>query len=67
MIEITLNGEKQRFAENTSIEKMLDSLNIKPSVAVVEHNGDITKKELYKETLLKAGDRLEVVRMVCGG
>ena len=67
MIEIILNGEKRHFAESTSIERMLESLNIRPSVSVVEYNGEILDRVRYAQTDLRNCDKIEVVRMVCGG
>ena len=67
MIEVHLNGEKKRFPENSSIKAVLDSIKIKPAASVVEYNGEILRRDVYTNTFLKTGDRMEVIRMVCGG
>ena len=67
MIVITLNGEKQKFKEGTSIQKMLDDIQVKPSISIVEYNGEICDRNMYDEVTLHNNDTVEVIRMVCGG
>jgi len=43
------------------------SLNLNPQVCAVLVNGEIVKKELWENLLLKDGDYVEIVSFVGGG
>lgn len=64
---IRLNGEEKEISEGTTIEGLLDLFNVKRAGIAVDLNREIIPRRLHNETLLKDGDRVEVVRMVGGG
>lgn len=64
---IRLNGEEKEISEGTTIEVLLGLFNIKRAGIAVDLNREIIPRRLHNETLLKEGDRVEVVRMVGGG
>lgn len=64
---IRLNGEEKEISEGTTIEGLLGLFNIKKAGIAVDLNREIIPRRLHNETLLKDGDRVEVVRMVGGG
>lgn len=65
--KVLVNGKEKVIAEDTTIEKLLEGLNIKPQGIAVELNLEIVPKSRYVETILKDGDRIEIVQMVGGG
>ena len=66
-IEIILNGEPYRIGENRSIADLVHLLNLVPERLAIELNLDILPKSAWGETLLKPGDRVEMVHFVGGG
>lgn len=66
MLSITVNGET--VAKDTlSVSELLADMGYKTRFIAVELNGEILKKDHYDSTLLKDGDKLEVVNFVGGG
>lgn len=66
-VQIIVNGEEKIFEEGVTIFKLLNELNVKPQGIAVELNLEISPKGKYGETVLKNGDKIEIVRMVGGG
>ncbi len=50
-----------------SIEQFLVAQNLLPRSVVVEHNGEAVAPSEFARRQLKAGDRLEIVKIVAGG
>ena len=65
-MQITVNGETTDTSA-MSVLRYLESLSIDPQRVAVELNLDILPKVHYGTTLLKDGDRLEIVHFVGGG
>ncbi len=65
-MQITVNGETATIPA-MSVHQYLESLAIDPRRVAVELNLDILPKGEYDTTLLKEGDRLEIVHFVGGG
>ncbi len=65
-MEITVNGEK-RSIDPMSVLQYLQSIGIDERRVAVEYNLDILPKDTYGTTVLKDGDRLEIVHFVGGG
>lgn len=66
-ITVTVNGEKKEFHEGATIREMLDLLEIKSKMLVVEKNTEIVDKNNYQATFLKEGDNYEIVGFFGGG
>ena len=66
-IEIILNGEPYQIGENISIADLVHLLNLVPERLAIELNLEILPKSAWGETLLKPGDRVEMVHFVGGG
>ena len=64
---ITLNGEKKVIPDNSTVQGLLEYLQIKHQRVAVERNEMIVKKDRYAETVLAEGDMLEVVSFMGGG
>lgn len=65
-IKIHINGEEKELNENSTIQEVLDDLNIKSPMIVVEKNLEIIPKEQY-HFKLKENDNLEIVGFFGGG
>ena len=64
---IVANGQSIEADLPCSIEKFLVAQNLLPRSVVVEHNGDAVAPSEFSQRQLKAGDRLEIVKIVAGG
>jgi sulfur carrier protein len=67
VIPITLNGEPRQIPTGLSAAGLIDQLGHAGRRIAVERNGEIVPKSQHGETLLAAGDRLEIVVAVGGG
>jgi sulfur carrier protein len=66
-IKVTINGEEREIPGGLTVAGLLDYLNVKHAAAIVEHNLAVLKKDLYGDTQVRNGDKLEIVRFVGGG
>ncbi len=64
---LTVNGEDREFPEALTLTALLDHLSLSSTRVAVERNGEIVSRERFGETVLGAGDCLEVVHFVGGG
>jgi thiamine biosynthesis protein ThiS len=64
---ITLNGEARTVDAGTSLQQLLDTLDVNCDALVVQHNDDIVARTQFSDTSLNDGDTLELVRFVGGG
>lgn len=62
-----VNGKVYEFKDEITILKLLEHLNLKQDLVVVELNFKIVSKEEYKEIILNDDDNLEIVSFVGGG
>ena len=64
---IIVNGKEINLTKETSVADYLEQNKYQIKRIAVELNGDILPKYSYSDTMLKDGDRLEVVTFVGGG
>ena len=64
---ITINGNQTTFSTDLTVAEYLEQNQYQVKRIAVELNGDILPKYSYSDTMLKDGDRLEVVTFVGGG
>ena len=50
-----------------TVRGLLEHLELRPELVVVERNGDILRRDRYEEVSVEAGDVLELVHFVGGG
>ena len=67
MIQVIVNGAAKRFEAQLDIASLLKNLNMQGKKVAVERNGQIVPKSAHGETLVRDGDRLEIVVAVGGG
>lgn len=66
-MNITLNGEAHTVDAGTSLQQLLDTLEVNCDALVVQRNDDIVARAQFADTPLAEGDALELVRFVGGG
>lgn len=66
-VRIMLNGEQRTFPAPTSIRSLIDNLGLNGDAVAVERNCEIVRRPQWLRTLLRDGDRVEVVHFVGGG
>jgi len=67
LITIHVNGEMKEIPEGLSLSALLERLNLPPDRVAVERNLEIVPRRSWSETMIREGDRLEVVQFVGGG
>jgi sulfur carrier protein len=66
-MQITVNGRPMEVEEGTSLEALLARLHIKREFTAVAVNREVAPKSAYAATVLRDGDRLEIVHPMGGG
>jgi len=66
-MRITLNGSAREVAEGQPLPALLAELGAAAEHVAVERNGEILERAELADVVLRAGDRLEIVRFVGGG
>lgn len=66
-MQLWVNGEVLEAPDEASLARFLASLGIDPAKVAVERNREIVPRSRYGETILAAGDRIEIVQFVGGG
>ena len=64
---ITLNGDPYELDAPLSVADLLTKLSIDSRRVAVEYNLEILKRHLFADTLVREGDRIEIVNFVGGG
>ncbi len=67
MIDVTVNGEPRHLDSGISVAALLAQMALAGKRVAVERNGEIVPKGRHAETVLAAGDKLEIVAAVGGG
>jgi sulfur carrier protein len=66
-IVVTVNGESRALDAGSTVGALLHSLDLAGKRIAVERNGEIVPRAAHADTVLNAGDRLEIVVAVGGG
>jgi sulfur carrier protein len=70
-MKLHINGEERTFADpppaELTLTALIESLNMKSDRVAIELNREIAPRDRWPQTLLKDGDRLEIVHFVGGG
>lgn len=64
---IHVNGNPYTCSPQTKLPNLLEQLGLNPRLIAVEYNGEILHRQFWAETVIRAGDRLEIVTIVGGG
>jgi sulfur carrier protein len=66
-MNMILNGERITLDSEITVSGIIAKYSLKEETTVAEVNGVIIKREDFKTTRLKEGDKVELVRFVGGG
>ena len=66
-MKVMINGEVREVSEGLTVLALLAELGIQKERVAVELNLDIVPKGRFGDTILKDGDRIEIVSFVGGG
>jgi len=67
MNQVVANGHPIDANLPCSLEEFLVAQKLLPRSVVVEHNGEAVAPSEFSRRQLRAGDRLEIVKIVAGG
>ena len=67
VVTITLNGDPFDVARPLTVSELLAQLEIDPRRIAVEHNLVVLKRTAFDQTIVNAGDQIEIVNFVGGG
>jgi len=65
-VTIHVNGQPKEIADGTTVAQLIAQHNLTPEKVAVELNRRLIRAEKY-ETVLNAGDEVEIVTFVGGG
>jgi thiamine biosynthesis protein ThiS len=65
-VTIHVNGHPKDLADGTTVAQLIAQHNLTPEKVAVELNRRLIRTEKY-DTVLKAGDEIEIVTFVGGG
>ena len=66
-MDIILNGEPGKVAENSSLQQLIYNLDLAPEKIALELNRQVVRRADWSSTVLKEGDQVEIVHFVGGG
>jgi sulfur carrier protein len=66
-MKILVNGKDMDVADGLSVDALLLQLGVKREYTAVAVNREVTPKSAYGATVLRAGDKVEIVRPMGGG
>ena len=66
-LSIRLNGEPRSIAPGTSVDALVRQLGLRPEVVAVELEERLVARDRRASTILRDGDRVEIVTLVGGG
>ena len=64
---LQINGESREFADGLTLAALIAQLGSKADRVAVELNLEIVSRDKWQDTILRNGDRLEIVHFVGGG
>jgi len=66
-MRLWINGEERAGIRAANVAELVRELGLPAPVVLVEHNGVALRKVEWETSLLREGDRLEIIRIVAGG
>ena len=64
---IIVNGKSMEVEEGTTIQALLERLNVRGQYVAVALNLEVARKASYATAVIHEGDRVEIVHPVSGG
>jgi sulfur carrier protein len=66
-VTITVNGEQRELRDGVTLESLLEVLGVRRDGTAVALNDDVVPRTCHATTVLRGGDRLEIIVAVAGG
>lgn len=66
-VRVRLNGKERDVDAGHSVRSLIESLELHPSLVVVELNKEILPRDSYGDVAIQEGDTIELVHFVGGG
>jgi len=66
-VNLTINGENRILSAVGTLSALVEQLGMKSDRVAIELNREIVPRDLWPQTALRDGDRLEIVHFVGGG
>lgn len=67
VVTVRINGDDREVPAGLTVPGLLAHLGLNPRLVVVEHNGDILRRDALDGVDVRADDRFELVHFVGGG
>jgi sulfur carrier protein len=66
-MNVIINGKPMSFPDGLTVERLLAELGVRREYTAVALNREVMPKQAYPDTVLREGDRVEIVRPMGGG
>ena len=66
-LTVMLNGQPHAIAARASVAELLRQIGLDARKVAVERNEEIVPRSTYAQTVLAAGDAIEIVHFIGGG
>jgi len=66
-MRIVVNGQPVEVSDGASLEQLLGELNVPRQFTAVALNREVAPRSGYATTILREGDRVEIVHPMAGG
>lgn len=66
-MNILINGKQEILAKEINIQYLLRERGNNLARVIVELNEEVVKTKNWEETILKEGDKVEIIKIVSGG
>ncbi len=66
-MQIYINGESKQVDDNSSLAEVIRKLDLPITRIAIELNRAVVRRAYWETTLVREGDRLEIVHFVGGG
>ncbi len=66
-MEIFINGEKKELTEQLKLLNLIQKFKINSKNLIIEINGEFVDNQNYEKVVVKAGDKIELIRFIGGG
>ena len=66
-MQIEVNGERRDVPDHVNITGLVQHLSLAPERLAIELNQRVVRRANWQDTIIKEGDRVEIVHFVGGG
>ncbi len=66
-MNLIINGNKELIDSVNTLEDFIKARRLRPERIVLEHNGEIVRREAWAAVALKDNDKIEIISFVGGG